>query len=59
MLGELEEEPSDPAIIIGMIGGLGVVGIGVFILFIWQVLDSRKLCRKYNEYLEKNENPPW
>lgn len=59
VLGELEEEPSDPAIIIGMIGGLSAVGIGVFILFIWQVFDSRKLCRKYNEYLEKNENPPW
>jgi TM2 domain-containing membrane protein YozV len=59
VLGELEEEPSDPAIIIGMIGGLAAVGIGVFILFIWQVFDSRKLCREYNEYLEKNENPPW
>jgi len=59
VIGELEEEPSDPAIIFGMIGGFVVVGIGVFVLFIWQVLDSRKLCREYNESLVKNESPPW
>jgi len=59
VLGELEEEPSDPAIIIGMIGGLLVVGLGVLIFFIWQILNSRKLCREYNEHLEQHGKPPW
>lgn len=59
VMGELEEEPSDPSILIGIIGGLIGVGIGVFILFIWQVINSRKLCKEYNEHLEKTGNPPW
>ena len=58
-LGELEEEPSYPAVIIGMFGVFAVAGIGVLILFIWQVLNSRKLCRVYNEYLEQNGKYPW
>ena len=58
-LGELEKDPSDPAIIIGMIAGMVVVGIGVLILFIWQIINSRKLCREYNEYLVEHEQPPW
>jgi len=58
-MGELEEEPSDPSVIFGMIGGFVLVGIGVLILFIWQILNARKLCREYNEYLGQNEQPPW
>jgi len=58
-LGELEEDPSYPAVIIGMLGGSVAAGIGVLILFIWQVLNSRKLCRVYNEYLEQNGKYPW
>ena len=41
---------------------LFVVGIalilGVFVLFIWQILDARKLCRKYNECVSMNGNRP-
>ena len=59
VMGELEEESPDPAVIIGMLGGFVLVGIGVLILFIWQVLNSRKLCREYNEYLVEHEQPPW
>lgn len=59
VMGELEEEPSDPGVIIGMIVGFVLVGIGVLILFIWQILNARTLCKEYNEYLEQNENPPW
>ena len=59
VMGELEEEPSDPTMLFGMLGGFAIVGIGVLILFIWQVLNSRKLCREYNEYLVENERPPW
>jgi len=59
VLGELEEEPSDPVIIMGMISGLVGVGVGVLILFIWQILNSRKLCREYNEHLEQYGKPPW
>ena len=59
VVGNLDEESSDPGIIIAMIGGFGVVGIGVLILFIWQILNARKICRQYNEYLEKHNEPPW
>lgn len=59
VMGELEQEPSDPTVIFGMMGGFVIVGVGVLILFIWQILNSRKLCREYNEYLVKNERPPW
>jgi len=33
--------------------------IGYLILFIWQIIDSRNLCRQYNDYLSKNGKPPW
>ena len=59
VLGELGEEPSDTNILIAMIVGLIGVGIGVLVLFIWQVINSRKLCREYNAHLEKTGNPPW
>ena len=59
VMGDFEEDPSDPTVIIGMLGGFAIVGIGVLILFIWQVINSRKLCREYNEYLVENERPPW
>ena len=33
--------------------------IGAFILFIWQIIDARNLCREYNDYLANNGRPPW
>ncbi|KEQ56398.1 TM2 domain protein [Marine Group I thaumarchaeote SCGC AAA799-N04] len=33
--------------------------IGVIVMFVWQIFDSRKLCRYYNDYLEKNGKKPW
>ncbi len=48
MLGELEEDSVDPTAVIGM-----------FILFIWQILNSHKLCKEYNEHFEEHGKPPW
>ncbi len=37
-------------------------GVGLIILIpfaIWVVFDARKLCREYNDYLEKYGKKPW
>ena len=42
--------------------GVLTMGIGLIVylvLFIWQIFDSRKLCRQYNQYLSQNGRPPW
>jgi len=42
--------------------GVLTMGIGLIIyliLFIWQIFDSRNLCRQYNQYLSQNGRPPW
>ena len=41
--------------------GVGVVLIiGYLVLFIWQILDSRRLCCEYNDYYEDHgEEPNW
>lgn len=54
-------------LIIGI--GLTITGIGAvvgipllivyFVMFLFQILDSRKLCRYYNDYLEENNKAPW
>ena len=59
LLGNLEESSDDPTAIIAIFGGFAVVGIGVFVLFIWQILNSRKLCKEYNEYFDKHGKSPW
>jgi hypothetical protein len=41
--------------IIIIIGGI----VGFIAMFIWQICDARKLCREYNDYLEKNGTAPW
>ena len=50
-------------LIVGMatiLFGVGIVFIIIFIaLFIWQIVDSRKQCFYYNEYLENNGKRPW
>ena len=42
--------------------GIATMGIGLIvylILFIWQIFNSRNLCRQYNQYLSQNGRPPW
>jgi len=39
------------SMIIGIAGGIA--------LFIWQILNSRKLCRQYNEHYEQHGIAPW
>jgi len=36
-----------------------VVIMGHIVLFFWQILNSRKLCKEYNEYIEQHGLPPW
>jgi len=59
----LEEGSVDPTdmteIMEGFVVALFVWGIGMFILFIWQILNSRKLCKEYNEHFEEHGKPPW
>jgi len=63
MLGGLEEEPADPTAMMAVMGGFAVAfipwGIGMLVLFIWQILNARKLCKQYNEYFEEHGKPPW
>jgi hypothetical protein len=34
--------------------------IGFFVLYIFQILDGRKLCITYNRYVfENGKSPPW
>lgn len=36
-----------------------VVGSVRLILWIWQVIDARRLTKKYNQFLEDTGKPPW
>ena len=42
-----------------MFAALIIGGIAGFVLFIWQILNARSLCRDYNLYCEKKGEPPW
>ena len=33
--------------------------IAAFALFIWQIIDAKKLCRQYNDHLRRIGSPPW
>jgi len=63
MLGELEEGSIDETDVTGILAGFGVgmiiFFVGMLALFIWQILNSRKLCKEYNEYFEEHGKPPW
>ena len=42
--------------------GIATMGIGliaVLAVFIWQIFDTKKLCKKYNDFLASNGSPPW
>ena len=47
------------AALIGLVVAILVVTIGYLVLFIWQIFDSRKLCKMYNHHLEENGTPLW
>lgn len=34
-------------------------GIGLFILWIWQMVNAHNLCRTYNQHLLQHGRPPW
>jgi len=42
-----------------MVAVMGLAAIGGLAFYIWQILNSRKLCREYNEYFEEYGKPPW
>lgn len=42
---------------IGAIIGIPLI-IMYIVMFIWQILDARKLCQQYNEHLERHGRPP-
>ena len=37
--------------------GVGLIAYLGF--FIWQIFDTRNLCREYNEFVSQNGRPPW
>ena len=47
--------------IVTLMFGVGVVLIiGYLVMFIWQIIDSRRLCREYNDYYEDyGQEPNW
>ena len=47
------------AVLIGFVIAVVSVSIGYLVLYIWQILDSRKLCKRYNQYLEQEGKPLW
>ena len=45
-------------IVVGVLTfGIGL--IAYLAIFIWQIFDTKKLCREFNEYVSKNGRPPW
>lgn len=49
------------ALIITLVGSIiGVpMLIGFVVMFFWQIIDARKLCREYNDELEAIGETPW
>ena len=42
--------------------GFATMGIGliaVLAVFIWQIFDTKKLCKEYNDFLASNGRAPW
>jgi len=44
--------------IVGAVIGIPLI-IGFVVLFFWQILDARKLCREYNDELDAIGETPW
>lgn len=47
-----------PALLPLLIGGIVLLVVSLAI-FIWQILDARKLCKVYNERVGAGGSPPW
>lgn len=45
-------------IVVGVLT-MGVGLIAYLAIFIWQIFDTKKLCREFNEYVSQNGRPPW
>jgi len=45
-------------IVVGILT-LGIGLIAYLAIFIWQIFDTKKLCREFNEYVSQNGRPPW
>jgi len=48
--------------IILLIIGFATMGIGLIAylgFFIWQIFDTKNLCRQYNEFVSQNGRAPW
>ena len=56
---ELSEEEIMIQLLGPMFGALIIGGIAGIALFIWQIINARRLCRDYNLYYEKKGEPPW
>ena len=42
--------------------GIMTMGIGLIAylaIFIWQIFDTKNLCKEYNEFVSLNGRPPW
>ena len=45
-------------IVVGVLTfGIGL--IAYLAIFIWQIVDTKNLCREFNEYVSQNGRPPW
>ena len=45
-------------IVVGVLTfGIGL--IAYLAIFIWQIFDTKKLCREYNEFVSQNGRAPW
>ena len=45
-------------IVVGVLT-MGIGLIAYLAIFIWQIFDTKKLCREYNEFFSLNGRPPW
>ena len=45
-------------IVVGVLT-LGIGLIAYLAIFIWQIFDTKKLCKEYNEFVSLNGRPPW
>ena len=60
MLGLVKPQEDVMVAVIRVLGGITLVVVIVFlVLFIWQTLNSSKLCKEYNKHLKQTGRPPW
>jgi len=50
---------SDMQLVVMIFGPFIIAAVAGITLFIWQILNSRKLCKQYNEYYEQHGTAPW